>query len=586
MKKTTLNISMVAALCVFCAAGTNAFGAGSVRALGGAGTYNGTTAATASSTATRAAGAMRAGSLRVSPSTSRSVSATTQAVNTTGTAGNAQRLSIGKYLGGPTSVSTTGGSGSAATINDITEIKNNITAINENTKIIENEIKELQDGKQDKLSAGDYITISNDGTVDIDLNELKDYMENNLNLSGDIEIAYESDTLKWSKDGGTTWTTLFTLNDIVGDYVSIADLETKIDALAKYATKDELAAKADKSDVYTKAEVDAAIEAGIDDKVDLSTYATKDELAAKADKTSVDKLSGDLTDLSSDVTTNTTNITTLQTTVNEHTTTIAGKANQSDVDALKNKLDGLSGTGEGSVDEQIKSALADYSKTDAFAPVAFSGKYGDLTETPDLSTYATKDELAAKADKTSVDKLSGDLTDLSSDVTTNTTNITTLQTTVNEHTTTIAGKANQSDVDALKNKLDGLSGTGEGSVDEQIKSALADYSKTDAFAPVAFSGKYGDLTETPDLSTYATKDELADKADKTSVDKLSGDLIDLSSDVTTNTTNITTLQTTVNEHTTILERAPNADAPTDGQYVWGYVNGVGQYIKVVGASGN
>ena len=433
MKKTTLNISMVAALCVFCAAGTNAFGAGSVRALGGAGTYNGTTAATASSTATRAAGAMRAGSLRVSPSTSRSVSATTQAANTTGTAGNAQRLSIGKYLGGPTSVSTTGGSGSAATINDITEVKNNINAINENTRIIENEIKELQDGKQDKLSAGDYITISNDGTVDIDLNELKDYMENNLNLSGDIEIAYESDTLKWSKDGGTTWTTLFTLNDIVGDYVSIADLETKIDALAK---------------------------------------------------------------------------------------------------------------------------------------------------------YATKDELAAKADKTSVDNLSGDLTDLSSDVTTNTTNITTLQTTVNEHTTTIAGKANQSDVDALKNKLDGLSGTGEGSVDGQIKSALADYSKTDAFAPVAFSGKYGDLTETPDLSTYATKDELADKADKTSVDKLSGDLIDLSSDVTTNTTNITTLQTTVIEHTTILERAPNADAPTDGQYVWGYVNGVGQYIKVVGASGN
>ena len=471
MKKTTLNISMVAALCVFCAAGTNAFGAGSVRALGGAGTYNGTTAATASSTATRAAGAMRAGSLRVSPSTSRSVSATTQAVNTTGTAGNAQRLSIGKYLGGPTSISTTGGSASAVTVNDITEIKNNITAINENTKIIENEIKELQDGKQDKLSAGDYITISNDGTVDIDLNELKDYMENNLNLSGDIEIAYESDTLKWSKDGGTTWTTLFTLNDIVGDYVSIADLETKIDALAKYATKDELAAKADKSDVYTKAEVDAAIEAGIDDKVDLSTYATKDELAAKADKTSVDKLSGDLTDLSSDVTTNTTNITTLQTTVNEHTTTIAGKANQSEVDALKNKLDGLSGTGEGSVDGQIKSALADYSKTDAFAPVAFSGKYGDLTETPDLSTYATKDELA-------------------------------------------------------------------------------------------------------------------DKADKTSVDKLSGDLTDLSSDVTTNTTNITTLQTTVNEHTTILERAPNADAPTDGQYVWGYVDGVGQYIKVVGAYGN
>ena len=274
MKKTTLNISMVAALCVFCAAGTNAFGAGSVRALGGAGTYNGTTAATASSTATRAAGAMRAGSLRVSPSTSRSVSATTQAVNTTGTAGNAQRLSIGKYLGGPTSISTTGGSASAVTVNDITEVKNNITAINENTRIIENEIKELQDGKQDKLSAGDYITISNNGTVDIDLNELKNYMENNLNLSGDIEIAYESDTLKWSNNGGSTWTTLFTRDDIVGDYSSITELETKINTLTTNVTN----------------------------------------LA-----TDVSNLTTDVTNLTTEVAANTTNITNLQTTVEEHT---------------------------------------------------------------------------------------------------------------------------------------------------------------------------------------------------------------------------------------------------------------------------
>ena len=74
MKKHTLNISTASILCVLCTvAAGNSFAAGSVRTLGGAGTYNGTTAA-----ATRAATAARAGSLRISPSTTRSVSASTR----------------------------------------------------------------------------------------------------------------------------------------------------------------------------------------------------------------------------------------------------------------------------------------------------------------------------------------------------------------------------------------------------------------------------------------------------------------------------------------------------------------------------
>ena len=40
MKNNTLNISIIAALCVFCTAASDSFAAGSVRVLGGAGTYN------------------------------------------------------------------------------------------------------------------------------------------------------------------------------------------------------------------------------------------------------------------------------------------------------------------------------------------------------------------------------------------------------------------------------------------------------------------------------------------------------------------------------------------------------------------
>lgn len=170
MKKQKLNISIVAALCVFCTAGTNSFAAGSVRALGGTGTYNGTAAATTantSTTATRAAVANRAGSLRVSPTTTRSVSTATR-TNANGVTAPTERLSIGKYLGGATSISTTGGSGPAASAAEISEINTNINNLFDTTQTIEGDITNLENTKQDKLTAGDYVVINND-EVSVDL---------------------------------------------------------------------------------------------------------------------------------------------------------------------------------------------------------------------------------------------------------------------------------------------------------------------------------------------------------------------------------------------------------------------------------
>ena len=104
MKKYTFNISTLSVLCVLCAGlTTNAMAAGTVRSLGGANTYDGTSAA---STATRTTPSTRAGTLRISPSTARMVSPSTTAgesnpasAGTTSTstraAGAGQRLSIG-----------------------------------------------------------------------------------------------------------------------------------------------------------------------------------------------------------------------------------------------------------------------------------------------------------------------------------------------------------------------------------------------------------------------------------------------------------------------------------------------------------
>ena len=249
----TLKISTISVLCVLCTVATNAFGAGSVRALGGSGTYNGTTAATTatttSGTSARAGTATRAGSLRISPSTTRSVSTGTR-TNTDGTTAPTERLSIGKYLGGATSVSTSGGA-SSASASDIQQINQQITEIINNADGLADRIDALEASKQDALTAGDYIIISEDDEVSVDITELEEYLTENLDLPNKVKIRYVAadDALEWSEDGGTTWSRLFSIADLAGDYISESELDNKIEELAKYATKEELDAKQPKSTV-------------------------------------------------------------------------------------------------------------------------------------------------------------------------------------------------------------------------------------------------------------------------------------------------------------------------------------------------
>lgn len=420
MKKHTPRISVVSILCMLCAlhAG-NTWAAGSVRTLGGAGTFNGTSAA-----ATRAGTVSRAGSLRISPSKTRSVSAGIR-TNSDGTTAPTERLSIGKFLNGATSISTTSASSAAAaaeTANEISNINNQISDIYNTIQTIEGNITNLENTKQDSLTAGDYITIEND-EVSLDLTELEEYLTEHLNLPNPIDIQYDDteDVLKWTKDG-TTWTTLLDIADLMGDYVSVTELQETVATLATKTALETLTERvttaentitelqtaignidipeqeqADWSEadntkksfiknkptnLVTTDDLDGAIDgivipeqaqadwteaddskaAFINHKPDLSVYATteamNEALATKADTATI----GEGFDADNTVAGA---IAELNTTVNgdpqdENDTGLVG-----DVATLQNTVDSL-------------------------ADVAFSGSYNDLIDTPDMSGYQVK----------------------------------------------------------------------------------------------------------------------------------------------------------------------------------------------------
>lgn len=421
MKKYMPHISIVSILCILCALPvSNALAAGSVRTLGGAGTYNGTTAA-----ATRAGTVSRAGSLRISPTKTRTVSSGTR-TNSDGTTTPTERLSIGKFLNGATSISTTSASSAAAaaeTANEISNINNQISEIYNTIQTIEGDITNIENTKQDSLTAGDYIKIEND-EVSLDLTELEEYLTNNLDLPNKVKIEYDSatDILKWSEDGGATYTDLVDLSALTGDYVTTTELSETIATLATKSALETLTERvttaentitelqtaignidipeqeqADWSEsdntkksfiknkptnLVTTDDLDGAIDgivipeqaqadwteaddskaAFINHKPDLSVYATteamNEALATKADTATI----GEGFDADNTVAGA---IAELNTTINgdpqdENDTGLVG-----DVATLQNTVDSL-------------------------ADVAFSGSYNDLIDTPDMSGYQVK----------------------------------------------------------------------------------------------------------------------------------------------------------------------------------------------------
>ena len=248
MKKHFLSISILSVLTAICAG--DAFGAASVRTLGGTGTYEGTTAAGA---ATRSVPSTRAGSLRVSPTNARLVTTNTNDTAATSTAKpstNTQRLSIGKYLGGATTTKVTAtGSASAEEVEDLTSRLESLeTTIGPSTatggKDLADRVAELET-KQPVFSDSGVVVVDTNGEVSIDMDELKkEFFGTNDSVT--MEYDAQSGSIKWgvANDQGdvTEWFTLVDTNDLSGDYVSVNELQDKIDDLGRYALASDLEA--------------------------------------------------------------------------------------------------------------------------------------------------------------------------------------------------------------------------------------------------------------------------------------------------------------------------------------------------------
>lgn len=250
-----MKTSLVAMFCAVTGMATGAYAAPSVRVIGGGNTY---TSAAAASTNNKDTGdtASRAGSLRVMPAARTTSGATKSATlsgsktipNTTtvGRAVTTPRLSVGKYIGTsiPKSVS------SANLSSDLTGRLDTIEA----------NIQNLKMDKQDNISGTEFITVTNNNEVMLEVEALKDA------LSGVTRADIEMGT-----DEGETWLLWRYKTVPESEWKRLIELEKIRGDMSEYATVTALNSAitnvlADLGNYYTKTETDTKLA----DKLDKS----------------------------------------------------------------------------------------------------------------------------------------------------------------------------------------------------------------------------------------------------------------------------------------------------------------------------
>ena len=315
--KNNLTISRLAIVCVLCTAVSGAYGASSVRALGGSGTY--TSAASATTANDTSNTSVRGGSLRVTPSSGVSGTGTTINAGTTtsGRVATTPRLSIGHYLGGGTSVSggsslrpqnpgTSGGSSSGgsssggmdpgvsgAIMDSIDDLQRDVETLYDADMNLADQMKT----KQDLLypAADGYIIIDDNNEIFVDVDALAETIESVAGEDGrEVELGSDNDNLLWRYVGDGSWNILISKDEITGpqgpqgepgqaaniDEI-MAEMNDVIDAAVEgLVTTEELETKL--APYATNVAVQTAIETATADlasKTDLSGLATKEELA-------------------------------------------------------------------------------------------------------------------------------------------------------------------------------------------------------------------------------------------------------------------------------------------------------------------
>ncbi len=523
--KTNLKISTFAVISVLCATMT-ATAASSVRTLGGAGTYeSASSAAAANDSAVRPATrtAARSGSVRVNPTTAGSNRPTASGTASADRSSTTSRLSIGKYLGGGSSVTGNtyvrpqGGSSDSGSM-----APGSATA--DAIKTLEEAIAKKQDKLTD-ANAGQYIKIVDGGEISVDYANLQQKLATDLGVDAAVvDIQFANGVLQYKLMGSNTWQDITTADAIIaaGNAATKGEVYTK----AQTYTKDEVntlisgvdlsglttaeqlteALKAYATTAAMNTAIDTAV-AGLATKEELKDYVTKTGLATTLDEFPDNK---------------------------ELSDALALKADKTAVDALQTELDNLE-VATGNVGTLTSDVAALQTKVGTGTLPTEEG-FGDITAA--INTLVESDtEFMIEANKRFEE------TDAVVDA--NTAAIAT-------NATEIAKKAASSDVTALAAKVGSAELPSEEGF-EDLVSAVNTLATNDMDFMVAANARFEETDAVVDANTAAIAKNAADiakKADLTTVESTYATKQALADEVTARESGDETLAETVAQHTT------------------------------------
>ena len=438
--KHDLKISRLAVICVLCATVSGAYGASSVRSLGGSGTYTSAAAAAADGNS-GGASSVRGGSLRVSPSSN--VSGTTTSISTgnttSGRVATSPRLSIGHYLTGGTSVSggssirpitpggsstsgggsSSGGDGGDVDLSGVNQrldaLESDVDSLFDSRDSIDESITDLWSGKQDILTANDgLIEIDSDNVIYINTENLADAMKD-AGFSADVDFRVNEGYIEYWD--GTAWDQLIALDDLRGPQGEPGESVTVDDVINGIEDDLQAAVNAAVADAVQTAVADEIANADLVTNTELTTtlggYATDEDLerglAAKADaadvytkaevynKTEVDtKISDATSDIvgSEEIEQFKDDVANLKTTVGDANSGLVKSVN--DLSGAVTALDGEMDT----VSQLAGSAAATAATAASDAASALSG-LDNKADKSELANYVTNDALTQKGYVTS-----------------------------------------------------------------------------------------------------------------------------------------------------------------------------------------